>query len=199
MSVYYDLYQNPPGEDGQADERLHARVLPKGTITAAQFLEMVHNVTGFSRAILGGTLQAITDELQSWLAKGWIVEVGELGYFSLSLECDRLVKEKKEIRSPSIHFKNVNLRVSSEFRNRFVTLDLERKESPYVSHSQLTEQQRQKVLQDHLDEKGCISRADYARMTGRSKTQALEDLSRYLEQGLIRKYGTGRTVVYLKP
>ena len=198
MSVYYDLYQNPP-QDGEKDERLHARVLPKGTIPADKFLEIVHNATGFSQAILDGTLQAITDELQSWLADGWIVEVGELGHFSLSLECDRLVQDKKEIRSPSIHFKNVILRVSSKFRRRFVTMELERKESPYVSHSKLSEAQRLKLLQKHLDEKRCITRADYSELTGRSKSQSLDDLNRYVEQGVLCKYGSGRTVVYLKP
>lgn len=75
MSVYYDLHQNPPKE-GEIDERLHARVLPKGTIPAEKFLEIVHNATGFSEALSDGTLQAITDELQSWLVEGWKYGVG---------------------------------------------------------------------------------------------------------------------------
>ncbi|MDA6859508.1 hypothetical protein OSL44_24655, partial [Escherichia coli] len=50
-------------------------ILPKGTIPADKFRELVHKATGFSPAILDGTLQAITDELHSWLADGWIVEV----------------------------------------------------------------------------------------------------------------------------
>ncbi|WP_300703578.1 DNA-binding protein [Bacteroides sp.] len=197
MSVYYDLYQNPP-QEGEKDERLHARVLPKGTIPADKFLEIVHNATGFSQAILDGTLQAITDELQRWLADGWIVEVGELGYFSVSLECDRLVQDKKEIRSPSIHFKNVNLRLGSKFRHRFVTMGLERKASPYISHSKLTEEQRLERLLKYLEENVCITRADYSGLAKCSKTQAQVDLNRYIEQGIIRKYGSGRTVVYLK-
>lgn len=197
MSVYYDLYQNPPRE-GEKDERLHARVLPKGTIPADKFLELVHKATGFSQAVLDGTLQAITDELQSWLADGWIVEVGELGYFSLSLECDRLVQNKKEIRSPSIHFKNVNLRVGSKFRHRFVTMELERKESPYISHSRRTEEQRLELLLKHINQYDCITRADYSMLTGCSRTQAQDDLNRYIEQGILKKYGAGRTMVYLK-
>lgn len=197
MSVYYDLYQNPP-QEGEKDERLHARVLPKGTIPADKFLEIVHNATGFSQAILDGTLQAITDELQRWLADGWIVEVGELGYFSLSLECDRLVQDKKEIRSPSIHFKNVNLRLGSKFRHSFVTMALERKASPYISHSKLTEERRLELLLKHLDDNGCITRADYSGLAKCTKAQAVVDLNRYIEQGIIRKYGSGRTVVYLK-
>lgn len=197
MSVYYDLYQNPP-KKGEQDERFHARVLPKGTIPAEKFLEIVHNATGFSEAILRGTLQSVTDELQRWLVDGWIVEVGELGYFSLSLECDRLVEDKKEIRSPSIRMRNVNLRLSSKFRNRFLTMELERKSSPYVSHSELTLEQRQQRLLQYLDKHGCIIRTDYEQLTGTTKGQALTDLNRFLEEGIVRKYGSGKTVVYLK-
>ena len=199
MSIYYDLYQNPPKGDGEGEERLHARVLPKGTIPADKFREIVHNATGFSEAILDGTLQAITDELQRWLADGWVVEVGDLGYFSLSLECDRLVKQKKEIRSPSIHLGNINLRVSSKFRKRFVTMQLERKESPYATGTLLTEERRRELLLQHVNDKGCITRADYSALTGCSKWQAVDDLNRYIDEGILRRYGSGRTVVYLKP
>ena len=138
MSAYYDLYQtpNPSPEDGE-EKLLHARILPKGTIPADKFRELVHKATGFSPAILDGTLQAITDELHSWLADGWIVEVGELGFFSLSLKCDKAVANKKDIRSPSVHFQNVNLRISSRFRNRFQTMELERKASPYIYNPQI--------------------------------------------------------------
>ena len=197
MNVYYVLYQNPP-KKGEQDERFHARVLPKGTIPAEKFMEIVHNATGFSEAILRGTLQSVIDELQRWLADGWIVEVGELGYFSLSLECDRLVEDKKEIRSPSIRMRNVNLRLSSKFRNRFLTMELERKSSPYVSHSGLTLEQRQQRLLLHLDKHGCIIRTDYEQLTGITKGQALADLNRFIEEGIVRKYGSGKTVVYLK-
>ena len=182
MSAYYDLYQSPPDENGEAS-LLHARILPKGTIPADKFRELVHKATGFSPAILDGTLQAITDELYSWLADGWIVEVGELGFFSLSLKCDKTVTDKKDIRSPSVHFRNVNLRIGSKFRKRFQTMGLERK---------------QKLLQ-HLDKYGCITRADYEQQTGRAKHQAVADLNLFLEEGIIRKYGSGKTVVYLKP
>ena len=163
------------------------------------YKRQVHKATGFSPAILDGTLQAITDELHSWLADGWIVEVGELGFFSLSLKCDKAVANKKDIRSPSVHFQNVNLRIGSKFRNRFQTMELERKASPYISHSKLTLEERRKKLLQHLNKYGCITRTDYEQLTGKAKHQAVADLNLFLEEGIIRKYGSGKTVVYLKP
>ena len=132
MSVYYDLYAsgNPQKKDEQ--QPLHARVIPSGTLDAKKFIELVSKSNGFSQATIEGCLQAVTDELQHWLKQGWIVEVGELGYFSLSLKCDHPVMEKKEIRSPSIHLNKVNLRINKKFRESLEPLPLERMESPYT-------------------------------------------------------------------
>ena len=176
MSAYYDLYQTPnPSSENRDDVRLHARILPRGTISADKFRELVAKATGFSPAILDGTLQAV------------------------SLKCDRPVTDKKEIRSPSVHFQNVNLRLGSKFRSRFDTMELERKASPYVSRSSMSEEERKEKLLRHLDKYGCITRTDYESATGLVKYRAMTDLNRYLEEGVIRKYGSGKTVVYLKP
>ena len=154
MSAYYDLYQTPdPLGENRNEPRLHARILPRGTISADKFRELVAKATGFSPAILDGTLQAVTDELYSWLSEGWTVEVGELGYFSVSLKCDRQVTDKKEIRSPSVHFQNVNLRLGSKFRNRFNTMELERKASPYVSRSYLQSDSNVKKISTYITKK----------------------------------------------
>lgn len=198
MSAYYDLYQTPDPSGESEEPKLHARILPKGTITADKFFEIVHKATGFSPAILDGTLQAITDELQRWLADGWNVEVGDLGFFSISLKCDHYVQDRNEIRSPSVHFQNMNLRISSKLRKRFEVMELERKASPYVSHSTLSLEERRERLLRHLEQYGCIMRADYEALTGKTKQQAVADLNQFIEEGILRKYGSGRTVVYLK-
>ena len=115
------------------------------------------------------------------------------------MKCARPVTDKKEIRSPSVHFQNVNLRLGSKFRSRFDTMELERKASPYVSRSSMSEEERKEKLLRHLDKYGCITRTDYESATGLVKHRAMTDLNRYLEEGVIRKYGSGKTVVYLKP
>ena len=53
MSAYYDLYQTPdPLGENRNEPRLHARILPRGTISADKFRELVAKATGFSPAIL---------------------------------------------------------------------------------------------------------------------------------------------------
>ena len=85
MSVYYDLYASGNPQKKEEQQPLHARVIPSGTLDAKKFIELVSKSNGFSQATIEGCLQAVTDELQHWLKQGWIVEVGELGHFSLSL------------------------------------------------------------------------------------------------------------------
>lgn len=198
MSAYYDLYETPTPESEETAKPLHARIIPRGTITADEFLELVSKTNGFSPAILDGTLQAITDELHRWLAGGWTVEVGELGYFSTSLKCDRAVEKREEIRSPSIHFSNVNLRLSKKFRKKFDTMELERMQSPYISHCKFNEEECRKRLMEHLKKQGCATRSDFMRLTGMKKEQAIILLNKCIKDGSIRKYGSGKTVVYLK-
>ena len=198
MSVYYDLYTSGNPQQKEEDQPLYARVIPSGTIDAKRFIELVSKSNGFSSATIEGCLEAVTNELQHWLAQGWTVEVGELGHFSLSLKCDRPVMEKKEIRSPSIHLNKVNLRIGKDFRKSMESLKLERLESPYRVDCTLSEEECRHRLLQHITEQGCISRTDFMRLTGINRNKAIAYLNQYLEEGIIKRYGGGKTVVYLK-
>lgn len=199
MSIYYDLYENPDIQKTGEQQPLHARVVSKGTYNAAEFLERVSIYQHLPYPLLAGALKAITDELRDLLAQGYSVELGELGHLSLSLKVERSVMEKKELRSPSVRLKNVNLQVGHPFKAELrAKMDLERAQSPLRAKSPLTEDQCLSRLNKFLDETPCISRADYAALTGKSKIQAVRDIHLFLENGLLQKYGTGRSVVYIK-
>ena len=198
MSVYYDLYTSGNPQKKEEQQALYARVIPSGTINADKFVELVSKSNGFSPATIEGCLQAVSDELQHWLAQGWTVEVGEIGHFSLSLTCDRPVMEKKEIRSPSIHLNKVNLRINKKFRESLEPLQLERIESPYRTNNDSNEERCRTLLIQHLDKHGCITRTDFMRLAEISRNKAIELLNKFLKEEIIRKYGGGKTVVYLK-
>lgn len=48
------------------------------------------------------------------------------------------------------------------------------------------------------EKKTLHTHTDYEQLTGRARHQAVADLNGFLEEGIIRKYGSGKTVVYLK-
>lgn len=198
MSIYYDLYENPDPQQKDGRQPLHARVVPSGTLGAKQFIKSVSKNNGFSEATIDGCLQAVTDELLYWLKQGWIVEVGELGHFSLSLKCDRPVMNPKEIRSPSIRLNKINLRVGRHFRQRMEPLQLERTTSPNRSSGNADADRCRTLLLKHLEKQGVINRADFMKLTGVNRLKAIDLLNGYIKEGIIRRYGGGKAVVYLK-
>ena len=170
MSVNYDLYETPnPDKEGEVLP-LHARVVLKGSYTAEEIADQVVAFQHMPHAQVVGIIEAISKELRHLLLKGFSVELGDIGYFTLSLSVDKEVTKPKALRSPSVSLKKD---IESE-------LVLQRYHSPFRVKNP------------------CINRQDYASLVGKTKTQALKDINTFIGQGILRKYGTGRSVVYIK-
>ncbi|WP_420511775.1 hypothetical protein, partial [Klebsiella pneumoniae] len=87
------------------------------------------------------------------LLKGFSVELGDIGYFSLSLSVDRKVKEAKELRSPSISLKDINFRVNRQFKKDIESgLELQRYHSPFRVKNPLPEEKCLQRLERFLKE-----------------------------------------------
>ena len=175
MSIYYDLIKKPDVRQTGEPQSLYARAVPKGTIDKKEFIDRVHRFTGISRSVLEGSMTAFMDELRDCLVGGWTVELGELGYFSPSLNC-RPVMEKKEEKA-----------------------GFERHPKSSVSTPQSVSREHcLELLKAHFLTAPCISRAQYSRMAGRSYKQAVVDLNTFVAEGVLMRYGAGRNVVYAK-
>lgn len=199
MSIYYDLYENPDNGDSEEQKLLHARVVPSGTYTTSEFVERVAMMHHIPHAQLVGAVEAINDELQTLLSRGYVVEFGDLGHFSLSLSMEKAVTDRKEVRAPSVRLKTVNLKVKKAYKRELNSkMDLERISSPTRSRANISEEECLKRLQDFLEKHPCINRVDYCAITGMGRMQALQQLNLFIEKGIIQKYGNGRTVVYIR-
>lgn len=199
MSVNYDLYETPNPDKNGEELPLHARVVLKGSYTAEEFVEQVTTLQHMPYAQVVGIIEAISKELRHLLLKGFSIELGDIGYFSLSLGVDKKVKEAKELRSPSISLKDINFRVNRQFKKDIESgLELQRYHSPFRVKNPLLEEKCLQRLERFLKEHPCINRQDYALLVGKTKTQALQDINAFIEQGVLKKYGVGRSVVYIK-
>lgn len=199
MSIQYDLYQTPDIQQTGEEQALHPRVVFKGTIDQEEFLDRVHKFTGISRSLLSGAMQSFQNELRDLLANGWIVEMGDIGYFSVSLKGPHVMK-KKEVHAQSIELKNINYRASSLFKKEVGwQMRLERGESITRPHKkERNEEVCLKAVYRHLEEYPCLTRVDYCRLTGCDKKLALKELNSFIERGLLIRYGAGKMVVYAK-
>ena len=200
MSTYYDLYETPDVQNTGEKQPLHARIVPSGTYSKKDFIERVSRHQPFPHNIIEGVLGAVVDELAEALADGYIVELGELGHFSISLKCTNKVMTKKEIRAESIRFDNVHLRTSKEFKKKIKReIELERVENSKVKthDTKISIEDRLQMLQEFLKKNGGITRIEYSRLTGLPRLKAIDDLNAFIKEGTLRKRGAGRTVFYV--
>ena len=199
MSVNYDLYETPNPDKNGEELPLHARVVLKGSYTAEEFVEQVTMLQHMPHAQVVGVIEAISKELRHLLLKGFSVELGDIGYFTLSLSVDKKIMDANNLRSPSVSLKDINFRVNRQFRKDIESeLNLQRYHSPFRVKNPLPEKKCLQRLEKFLEEHPCINRRDYAQLVGKTKTQALQDINSFIEQGILKKYGYGRSVVYIK-
>lgn len=199
MSIQYDLYETPDIQESGEKQPLHPRVVPKGTITQDEFLDRVNKFTGISRSMLAGAMQSFQNELRDLLANGWIVELGDIGFFSVSLQGPP-VMNKKDVHAQSIKLKNVNFRASRQFKKEVGwQMRLERGESTTRPRGKgRSKEECLAIINEHLDKYPCITRADYCRLTGHDKQRAVNELNHFIESGVLIRYGAGKQVIYAR-
>ena len=199
MSAQYDLYEIPDIKQTGEKQPLHPRIVPKGTIGQDEFLDRVHKFTGISRSLLAGAMKSFQNELKDLLANGWIVELGEIGYFSVSLQGPP-VMHKKDVRAQSIKLKNINYLPTKQFKREVgYDMRLERTESlTRPKGNGRSEAECLALITAHLEKYPCMTRTDYCHMTGHDKKRALKELNAFIEKGILMRYGAGKQVVYAK-
>ena len=199
MSAQYDLYETPDIKQTGEKKPLHPRIVPKGTIGQDEFLDRVHKFTGISRSLLAGAMKSFQNELKDLLANGWIVELGEIGYFSVSLQGPP-VMHKKDVRAQSIKLKNINYLPTKQFKREVgYDMRLERTESlTRPKGNGRSEAECLALITAHLEKYPCMTRTDYCYMTGHDKKRALKELNAFIKKGILMRYGAGKQVVYAK-
>ena len=199
MRVNYDLYETPDLAKSGEEQPLHARVVLKGSYTAEEFVEQVTVFQHMPHAQVVGVIEAISKELRHLLLKGFSVELGDIGYFSLSLSVDKKVMDPKDLRSPSVSLKDINFRVNRQFKKDIESeIELQRYHSPFRVKNPLDRERCLQRLEKFLEDHPCINRQDYAMLVGKTKIQALQDINAFIKDGVLKKYGSGRSVVYIK-
>ena len=199
MSVNYDLYETPDLAKSGEEQPLHARVVLKGSYTAEEFVEQVTVFQHMPHAQVVGVIEAISKELRHLLLKGFSVELGDIGYFSLSLSVDKKVMDPKDLRSPSVSLKDINFRVNRQFKKDIESeIELQRYHSPFRVKNPLDRERCLQRLEKFLEDHPCINRQDYAMLVGKTKIQALQDINAFIKDGVLKKYGSGSSVVYIK-
>lgn len=196
--AYYNFKKKPALTTKEGEKNtLYAGIVYSGTLSSATLIHRVAERSGFNEGELAGALTELMNEVAYQVGEGYIVELGDFGYFSGKIKA-RLVANKDEMRSPSIRFNGVNFRASKKFRMRAAG-DLER--NPYYrfhSSKEWSEEKLEQIVTAYVAEHGFITRTTYTQLTGRLKNKGLEDLKRMAAKGIITKVNAGNEMHFIK-
>lgn len=196
MAAEYD-FRRKPDEKGDGElQPLYPRIVSKGTIDSKQLFREIAEASSFTEGDLEGIMVSLQRKVSYYLSEGYHVKLGEFGYFSSSLKA-RPVMDKKEIRSVSIWFDNVNFRATKWFR-RHCAGTVTRAKFGFQESSDLPEETRLARLDAFLVKNLFITRREYTQITGLLKGKALRELNLLVDKGTLKTRGSGNRVVYLK-
>lgn len=196
MTAIYKMEKNPPKKGSGKKAVLHPRIVPWDTVSTNSLIKEASTRSTYTGGDLKGAVRLLSDILKEKLRDGYNVYLDGIGYFSVSLK-SRPVEDKKELRSESVHFKNVNFRCCAKLKADLKTMPLERsKESTQIDFSM---EEKQRRLLSYLDRHAYITTRAYQSLIGCTQYQARKELKQFLADGILIEDGTKRLCIYLRP
>ena len=160
-----------------------------------RLVQDIADMSSFTPGDVKGVVALLEDRISYYLSEGHHVQLGDIGYFSASLQA-RPVMDPKEIHSQTIFFGKVHLRVSPDFRKRCAGY-VERAKYGFRKSAELSGAERYRRLLAFLETHPFITRHDYSGITGLLKNKALDDLNLLVEKGVGTGFSTSaHTLLY---
>ena len=196
MSANYKLVRTPSPKKSGEERPLHVCYVPNKTVSLKDMEKMLLSTSSFSMADVKGVLHLLQTAIVDNLMMGNDVCLDGIGTFTMSLQC-RPVMDKKEIRSESIHFKNVKFRSAKELRKRLWGTPLFR--APEEEKEEFSTEDCRKRLLWYFDNKQpFITGRAYQALNHCGKTKAAAQLKQFSKEGTLTRQGYGPTTFYTK-
>lgn len=196
MSANYRMEQNPPSKDHAEQTPLHPRIVPRGTLSIKELMKHAKGRSTFTEADISGAMKLIADLVTESLLDGYNVELEGIGYLSVSLQ-SRSVLDAKELRSESVHFKNVNFRCSSQLKHALKTMPLTRYKEEKLPIYDAEEKEYR--LMWYLDRNPFITVRTYRGLNPCSRYIACKELDQFVAEGKLVPSGSHHIGIYTRP
>ena len=196
MSIEYDLFTNPLRE-GEEKPTLHARAINIQTVNTDKLAETIEGMSTFTVADIKGAIKAIGERLCFFLGNSQSVHLEGIGTFSVTLKCKQQVVNKKDIRSASIEFKNVEFRADPELKKRLRNARIERREGTSNKKSYNSDIRQKRILW-YIKNYGSINQSVAASLNHCTRQKAKADLEQLLEDNQIQKNWCGKRAFYVR-
>ena len=115
----------------EQEEKNRGRHVTEGSISKERLYKRVEQISGFNHVQTDAIMACITDAAVEFMRAGYIVQLGDLGYLPATVT-SHSVQKKKDIHAGSVHFNNVDLRISGSLRKRMRSMSLQRVDKPVM-------------------------------------------------------------------
>ncbi len=196
MPVNYDFYKNPKLADKEEKAYLHARIVPKGTVSSDELAEEIHDRSTLSTADITATLVALADITAEKMKDGQRVYIKGIGYLQMTLQCPP-VESESEIRAGSVRFKSVAFRPDAQLKERLATTHFVRQADKSHSKNYSLEEIDRLVMR-HFQQNGTLTRNQFEVLCGLTYSTAVRHLKRLREEGKIINIASPKHPLYQK-
>lgn len=195
MKAEYDFYKNPIPKGSNRKPRLHARIVPSGTVDSKILAEEIHDASSLTIGDVEATITMLSEIMIRNLKEGKRIHIKGLGYFEMTLQCPP-IKDPKEIRAESIRFKSLAFRPEVALKKELSTTRFVR--AARKRHSkERTADKIEELLTRYFSTHETMSRWDFQVLCGFRKATANRRLAELVKAKKLRKEGLYRFPVYM--
>ncbi len=184
MGLNYDFYKNPLVK-GEKKQKLHARVVPTGTLETDAIAQLIHDTTSMSTGDVKGILTALTELMSKEMGYGYRIHLEGLGFFQLTLSCPP-ISNPKEIRAESIRVKSIVYRPDAEMKRKFkatrCTRIREKRHSKNYSAIQIDN-----ILTSHFRENDYITNREFQRICSLTPSTSYSRIRQLMADGKLKR------------
>ena len=204
MREMYDM-------NGVGERLVYPQIVEFGQIMEDEFVRHVGDGNiGLNQSVVESALAGVSEKLAQLMGLGYSVKVRGLGTFAISLGMEQGKDYEKinaddnengQRNSQSIRVSRVRFKPDKKLMRRATHwCNLEREGERHINIPKTNEEERRLMALEFIEKNLFMKVADYARITGMSKTVASKELRRFRQNPAsgITVRGHGTHIVYVK-
>lgn len=196
MPIYYDMRKkyNPSNPEGN---EYRARPVITTTVDLKFICQEISERASYTPGDVHGVIVEVITSIKKHLADSHRVKIDGLGSFEVQLHSK--AKEKgARTTNKDVEVKGLTFRLSKTFVKHWNFLVERCPKSMKRSDKTISMTQRRSIMEKLLDKETVVSRSEYQRAVGLTKTPAYKDILKFIEEGWLAKKGTGSNTMYFR-
>jgi len=196
MAVKYELYACPENlTTNNKKGEYYPRVITNDTAKINDIVNLISERSCYSAPTVIGCLSALSEVLSETLKSGRKVQLPGIGYFGLSIESEKPVREMNA-RNIRIKLKNVTYQPDAELRKSLADTEF-RCTAREIHIDMLTEEQWEELVTDFLKDHSSITISDLVQLSKASRTSTWRHIKEWVIEGRIENVGTARRQLFI--